>query len=167
MRKPYFDLSSDSEEEEHSTSPVSICILGAPKVGKTSFIKRLAHGSFSFYYQPTTTIEITTVTIAGSTYTFYDISAYHHTVRPNYFVNPDIILFMYKENQIHTVEVLPDLFDGLLPHINPRCKYEAFFVNQQFTSTEEEKTDARTFNVNNCGNEGFQRLMFAIKQVLT
>ena len=75
---------------------------------------------------------------------------------------------MYNMKRDQTIHQLPDMFDKIIEHINPNSQFEAFFINQQFSRClEDEKTDSRTFNINNCSNEGFQRLMFAIEQVLT
>ena len=168
MRVPYYDLSSDSEDDDDPILHTSVCVIGAPKVGKTSFIKRLVHNEFSLFYSPTNTIEITTKRIGRRHYTFYDISSYNNPLPKYRYITADVIIFMYNMKRDQTIHQLPDMFDKIIEHINPNSQFEAFFINQQFSRClEDEKTDSRTFNINNCSNEGFQRLMFAIEQVLT
>lgn len=168
MRVSYYDLSSDSEDDDDPNLHTSVCVVGASKVGKTSFIQRLVYNEFTFFYRPTKTIEITTKKIGPRHYTFYDISSYNNPLPKHRYITADVIIFMYNLKRYQTIQQLPDIFDNVIEHINPNSEFEAFFVNQQFSRClENEETDCRTFNVNNCSNEGFRRLMYAIEQVLT
>ena len=105
MRRTY--LSDEEDVELRAPTEVKMLILGAPRVGKTSFITRLTQGYFTMFYNPTKLIEIhREVKVGDLNFTCWDIPA---TIRYHFkltCLTADVVLLMFDSTRPNTKEMV-------------------------------------------------------------
>lgn len=150
MRVPFFEVDCD-EDSDDETSYVykNIFVVGAPKAGKTSIIKRLTKNCFTFYYTPTIAIEIFGKLILGNqVFTFYEVPS-TYTFQHKFFINPAVVCIVG--------DVEGEWWQNFLSMVDPKAKMEVVWVSQSET-----KYNHRFFRVNCLANTGFKALVRAL-----
>ena len=127
-----------------------VYVLGDTKVGKSSFIERVLHDTFSLYYTPTRSCEIhEPLDIVGKVYRFVEIPRGYV---PRKQVHVDIVLLMHDPARVETYDALFDIWDSFVHHVIPSM-YTVCIVSQSGQTHAE---------IDNCSKHGFAQLMYML-----
>ncbi len=141
---------SDSDEEH---GMVTVYVLGDRGVGKSSFIQRILHDTFSLYYTPTRSCEIHEPSvIGGKVYCFVEIPRGYIPRRK---VHVDIVLLMHDPGRIETYDALFDIWNTFVHHVIPSM-YTVYIVSQSGQTHAE---------INNCSKDGFGHFMYTLHTI--
>lgn len=156
MRTAYFDVESDSSDEEDYV--IKVFVIGASRVGKTTFINRLVRNRVSLNYIPTHTLEIyNPVKIGIRSYQLFDVPQH---VSTNHYT-PHAVVLMCTD--------LTSLHEACKIYKEQNLLAETWVVVQDLgqlwnTSSIQVCPQARIFKVNNLSAEGVGNLIFSIQQ---
>lgn len=161
MRTTYF---SDDSEDEKCLTPaemnIKVLLLGAKKVGKTSFIERLTRKYFTLYYKGTKNIEIhREIQIGRMKLTFWDVPAhikYHFKLES---LKAEVVLLMFDTMRPETKDYVIKRWE--LIHRNMEKLPYVFLVGIRTPR----KPDMGTYYVDNMTGEGVTKLLFQIQKV--
>lgn len=159
-RKTYLS-DSDTEIECRDGVQAKMLILGAPRVGKTSFITRLTQGYFTMYYEPTKLIEIyREVQIGDIGFTLWDIPP---TIRYHFkltCLTADVVLLMFDSTRPKTKEMVMTYWKKLYTQLK-NIPY-IFVVGVRIPKQREEGV----FYIDNMSTVGYNDLLFNIQNTI-
>ncbi len=159
MRRTY--LSDEEDVELRAPTEVKMLILGAPRVGKTSFITRLTQGYFTMFYNPTKLIEIhREVKVGDLNFTCWDIPA---TIRYHFkltCLTADVVLLMFDSTRPNTKEMVITYWKKLYSQLK-NIPY-IFVVGVRMPKQREEGV----FYIDNMSTVGYNDLLFNIQKTI-
>jgi GTPase SAR1 family protein len=168
MRTPFFNIEWDTDsDEEEEINARKIFVLGDKKVGKSMFINRLVHNSFTLTYIPTRAFEIhDPVEIAGKMYQLWEIPTDQLLIHGKY-VEPDIVILMFDPKRPETLKSLTSLWEKFIKMVHPLTASVMYVVAQIRTGDSVDLIPSicprnKFFIVNNCSTEGIGNLMYNI-----
>jgi GTPase SAR1 family protein len=164
MRNTYLSDSDESEyvdERKSERKSVKMLVLGAPRVGKTSFITRLTKGYFTMYYVPTKLIEIyREVEIGDMIVTCWDIPAkirYHFKLTC---LTADVVLLMFDSGRPETKKIVFDYWEKIHEQLD-NIPY-VFVVGVRTP----EKKEQGIYYIDNMSTVGYNELLYDIQNTI-